>query len=87
MSLFPCLFAQACFTNGYVVLGSLLGSIPCSLRVFRYNGTADGPWELSLPFDFLCPLDEEGQPIIGSLQWPYLKTLEIEDVPSLASFW
>ncbi|KAJ5876959.1 hypothetical protein N7455_000424 [Penicillium solitum] len=94
-------------------LGSLLGSIPSSLRVFRYKGAEDGPWKhtmpalnvipsrvdsttinlrnisnplrelklnkTTLPFDFLCPLDGEGQPIIGSLHWPYLKTVEIED--------
>ncbi|CAI7586627.1 unnamed protein product [Penicillium viridicatum] len=96
-------------------LGSLLGSIPSSLRVFRYKGAEDGPWKhtmpalnvvpsgidstainlrnlsnhlrelklnrTTLPFDFLCPLDGEGQPVIGSLHWPYLRTLEIEDVP------
>lgn len=44
------------------------------LRELKLNRT-------TLPFDFLCPLDWEGQPIIGSLHWPYLKTVEIEDVP------
>ena len=112
---FHAFFAQVCFTNGYIALGSLLGSIPSSLRVFRYKGAEDGPWKhtmpalnvvpsgidsttinlrnlsnhlrelklnrTTLPFDFLCPLDGEGQPIIGSLYWPYLRTLEIEDVP------
>lgn len=35
----------------------------------------------TLSFDFMCPLDGEAELIIGSLHWPYLKTLEIEDVP------
>lgn len=37
-----------------------------------------------VPYDFMCPLDETGQPEPDSLHlnWPNLKTLEIEFVPS-----
>lgn len=51
-----------------------LRNISNHLRELKLNRT-------TLPFDFLCPLDGEGQPIIDSLHWPYLKTVEIEDVP------
>jgi hypothetical protein len=37
-----------------------------------------------VPYDFMCPLDETGQPELDSLHlnWPHLRTLEIEFVPS-----
>jgi hypothetical protein len=35
-----------------------------------------------LAFDFLCPLNGEGQPDMnGILDWPSLKILEIEGIP------
>jgi hypothetical protein len=37
----------------------------------------------TIAYDFLCPLDEKGQPKPGSLQlnWPYLEVLELEGIP------
>ncbi|KAJ5427214.1 hypothetical protein N7465_002284 [Penicillium sp. CMV-2018d] len=37
----------------------------------------------TIAYDFLCPLDEKGQPQPGSLQlnWPYLEVLELEGIP------
>lgn len=34
-------------------------------------------------YDFLCPLDEDGQPELGSLHrsWPNLETLEVKSIP------
>lgn len=51
-----------------------LRNLSIHLRKLKLNRT-------TLAFDFLCPLDAKGQPIIGSLHWPYLETLEFEDVP------
>jgi hypothetical protein len=37
----------------------------------------------TIAYDFMCPLDEEGQPELGSLHlnWPYLEILELESIP------
>lgn len=37
----------------------------------------------TIAYDFLFPLDGEGQPKPGSLQlnWPYLEVLELEGIP------
>ncbi|KAJ6101037.1 hypothetical protein N7499_000667, partial [Penicillium canescens] len=34
----------------------------------------------ALAYDFMCPLDGEGKPELGSLHWPHLKILEVEYV-------
>ncbi|KAJ5503426.1 hypothetical protein N7463_006300 [Penicillium fimorum] len=52
-----------------------LRDLSIHLRELKLNRTA-------LPFDFMCPLDGEAQPIIGTLHWPYLKILEFMDVPA-----
>ncbi|KAJ5459479.1 hypothetical protein N7530_011423 [Penicillium desertorum] len=60
--------------SGIDSMGTNLRNVSTHLRELKLHRT-------TLSFDFLCPLDGEGEPIIGSLHWPHLKTLEIEDVP------
>ncbi|KAJ6190653.1 hypothetical protein N7519_000674, partial [Penicillium mononematosum] len=60
--------------SGIDSMSTNLRDVSTHLRELKLHRT-------TLSFDFLCPLDGEGEPIIGSLHWPHLKTLEIEDVP------
>ncbi|KAI3092038.1 hypothetical protein CBS147338_8007 [Penicillium roqueforti] len=66
---------------GLNVIPSGIDSLAINLRNLSVHLRELKLARTTLPFDFLCPLDGKGQPIIGSLHWPYLKTLEIQDVP------
>ncbi|PYH37719.1 F-box protein [Aspergillus neoniger CBS 115656] len=35
----------------------------------------------ALTLDFLCPIDDFGQPTLADLHWPHLETIELNDVP------
>ncbi|KAJ5791673.1 uncharacterized protein N7518_008684, partial [Penicillium psychrosexuale] len=66
---------------GLNVIPSGIDSLAINLRNLSVHLRELKLARTTLPFDFLCPLDGKSQPIIGSLHWPYLKTLEIQDVP------
>ena len=62
--------------SGVDSLSSSLQDLSIHLQRLRLRDT-------TIAYDFLCPLDEKGQPKPGFLQlnWPYLKVLELEGIP------
>jgi hypothetical protein len=52
-----------------------LRDLSVHLRELKLTNTA-------ILYDLLCPLDEDGQPKLGSLHlsWPNLETLEVESI-------
>ncbi|KAJ6048450.1 uncharacterized protein N7446_011133 [Penicillium canescens] len=50
-----------------------LRDLSVNLRELKFKNSA-------LAYDFMCPLDGEGKPELGSLHWPHLKILEVEYV-------
>ncbi|RAL00814.1 F-box protein [Aspergillus ibericus CBS 121593] len=55
-------------------LAVTLRDLSFSLRVLKLN-------KLSLSLDFLCPLDDDGQPKTTSLCWPHLEVIELSSIP------
>jgi hypothetical protein len=61
--------------SGIDSLSDNLREFSTHLRELKFKSTP-------LPFDFLCPLEIEGEPTRrGLFQWPHLKTVEVTNMP------
>lgn len=63
------------------VLSSDTDSLAMTVRDLSINLRTLKLQKTALTLDFLCPIDDFGQPTLPDLHWPHLETIELNDVP------
>ncbi|GLA63386.1 hypothetical protein AtubIFM54640_004528 [Aspergillus tubingensis] len=63
------------------VLSSDTDSLAVTVRDLSINLRTLKLQKTALTLDFLCPIDDFGQPTLPDLHWPHLETIELNDVP------